>query len=91
MGTYQRLIDDGFNPSIFTQPDPDRLLKEYAGTGTKVRGDIPGLPGYKELVNFEEFIGYAVNPHTGTKTATTYGKIHYATNGVHIVPFSSQN
>ena len=79
------------NRSIWMHPDTERLLKDYAGTGTKVRGDIPGLPGYKELVNFEEFIGYSVNPTTGAKIATTYGKIHYATNGVHIVPFSPPN
>jgi len=88
---YKRLIDDGFNPSIFIHPDPERLLKNYAGTGTKSRGLIPGTPGYQEIVNFEEFIGYSINPQTKIKMATTYGKIHYASDGVHIVPFSPEN
>jgi hypothetical protein len=31
-------------------------------------------------------IGYAVDEATGESTATTWGKIHYAKDGVHIVP-----
>lgn len=42
--------------------------------------------GYKELVNFNEFIGYAIDRETGKKIATTWGKIHYAQDGIHIVP-----
>jgi tetratricopeptide (TPR) repeat protein len=77
--------------SIFTHPDPEQLLRDYAGTGTKARGIIPGSPGYQEIVNFEEFIGYTINSKKETKIATTYGKIHYSTKGAHIVPFSPQN
>lgn len=44
------------------------------------------MPGYKEVVNFEEFIGYVVDEHTKEKIATTWGKIHYSKDGVHIVP-----
>jgi hypothetical protein len=47
---------------------------------------LPGAPGYKEMVSFGEHIGYDVNPRTGEKLATTWGIIHYAKDGIHIVP-----
>lgn len=84
---YEQLIKLNRNPSIFTHPDPERLLRDYAGTGTKKGIEIPGTAGYKEVVNFNEFIGYAVDPITGAKTATTFGKIHYSKEGAHIVPY----
>lgn len=40
----------------------------------------------QEVVDFQEFISYHVNENTGVKTPTTKGKIHYAKDGVHIVP-----
>lgn len=83
---YKDLKKRGEHPSIFKHPDPDRLLREHAGTGIKNVGDIPGMPGYKEIVDFGEFIGYSVNEKTGKKLATTRGKIHYGKDGVHIVP-----
>jgi filamentous hemagglutinin len=46
----------------------------------------PGEPGYKEIVNFGEEIGYNINMETGVKTPTTWGTIHYSNDGVHIVP-----
>jgi hypothetical protein len=89
---YQERIEIGETPSIFEHPDPNRLIREHAGTGFKDRkgvniGDLPGMPGYKEIVDFGEFIGYAVNPKTRIRTPTTMGKIHYAKDGVHIVPY----
>lgn len=72
--------------SILEHPDPQTLANKYAGTGVKVAGETPGTPGYGEIVNFEEFIGYTMDRETGIKTPTTYGKIHYAKDGVHIVP-----
>lgn len=74
------------NRSILEHPHPEILVKKYAGTGIKDSKIIPGTPGYKEIVNFKEFIGYHVNRKTGAKTPTTWGKIHYATDGIHIVP-----
>ncbi len=65
--------------SIFEHSDPERLIKKFAGTGERdprSTGD-KGQPGYKENVNFQEFI---------ERISTTCGKIHYAKNGVHIVP-----
>jgi hypothetical protein len=38
------------------------------------------MPGYKEIVDFNEFIGYAVNMKTGEKLATTrFRDDYYAT------------
>jgi len=74
--------------SILKHPHPERLIQEYAGTGIKAprSGHIPGAPGYVEIVDFEEFIGFKINPDTGEKIATSVGKIHYAKDGVHVVP-----
>ncbi|NNM43502.1 MAG: hypothetical protein HKM07_04090 [Chlamydiae bacterium] len=83
-------FDPSVNRSIFTHPNPEKLAKKYAGKGTRaqrVKGDIlPGSHGYAEVVNFEEVIGYNVTPSTSEKTLTTWGKIHYAKDGIHIVP-----
>ena len=79
-----------YNPnnakSILEHPDPQVLVNKFAGTGIKVNNVQPGLTGYQEKVNFGEFIGYVVDRKTGTQTPTTWGKIHYAKDGVHIVP-----
>jgi len=79
------------NRSIFEHPDPQGLVNKFAGKGTPEEKSIPGSPGYKEVVNFGEFIGYSVNKNTGEKIATTWGKIHYGKNGVHIVPTNPRN
>lgn len=71
--------------STLTHNDPDQLLKKYAGTGQKVRGN-PGECGYQEIVNFEEQIGFHVDGVTGENIGTSWGKIHYAQDGAHIVP-----
>lgn len=81
-----RNYDPEGGKSIFQHPNPERLVLERAGTGIKESNAIPGTSGYKEVVNFKEFIGYAVDEFSGEKTATTWGKIHYAKGGVHIVP-----
>ena len=78
------------NPSVFIHPNPQELVNKYAGTGFRECG-IAGESGYKEVVNFHEFIGYTVSLETGEKISTTWGKIHYAKNGVHIVPTISRN
>ncbi|MDP1609385.1 MAG: polymorphic toxin type 50 domain-containing protein [Chlamydiales bacterium] len=74
--------------SILEHPDPQRLVKECAGKGRKVSPDskLPGQSGYKEVVDFEEFIGYHVDETTKVKLPTTRGTIHYAQDGVHVVP-----
>jgi len=60
------------NRSIFMNKNPKKLIKKYAGKGIRDNNISPGKPGYKEIVNFKEFIGYDLNPITGEKTATTW-------------------
>ena len=75
-----------FKKSIFEHKNPQKLVDNYAGTGRKMGKRIPGTPGFKEIVDFEESIGYYINPKTGEKVSTTWGAIHYAKDGTHIVP-----
>lgn len=77
---------DSKNKSIFTHSDPQKLACDFGGKGMRVGNKRPGTPGYKEIVDFGEFIGYTIHPDTGEKIATTWGKIHYAKDGIHIVP-----
>jgi len=79
------------NRSIFTHDDPEQLVKKFAGTGIKDSPAAPGTSGYKEVVNFEEKIGLVVDVVTGEQFETCWGKIHYAKDGVHIVPFKPKN
>lgn len=72
--------------SILEHPDPEALIRKFAGKGIKDTTHLPGNPGYKEIVNFKEFIGYHVERATGEKIPTSWGKIHYSRNGAHIVP-----
>jgi tetratricopeptide (TPR) repeat protein len=88
---YENLIKNPEkSPSIFEHPDPNRLLREFGGTGIKKVGDFPGTAGYVEIVDFGEFIGYAVEKETRIRTATTLGKVHYAKDGAHIVPYTKK-
>jgi tetratricopeptide (TPR) repeat protein len=72
--------------SILAHSDIQRLVNEFKGTGMRWRGEIPGAPGYIEVVDFHEFIGFDVNPDTYIRTPTSWGKIHYSKSGVHVVP-----
>lgn len=72
--------------SILSHSNPQKLIDEFAGKGMKITDLPPGVPGYQEVVNCGECIGYVVNVDTGEKIATNWGKIHYAKDGVHIVP-----
>lgn len=72
--------------SELTDPSPQRLLDDGAGTGQQL-GDRPvGSAGSKERVDFGKEIGNYVDPATGEKTPTTMGLIHYGSDGAHIVP-----
>ena len=71
------------NKSIFTHKNPQKLIKDFAGTGLKDSSSLPGIPGYKEVVDFGEVIGYDVHPQIyGHMTPTTWGKIHYSKDGL---------
>ena len=74
------------NKSILKHSDPQKLIDNFAGTGTKIGKTTFGEPGFKELINFNEDIGYYVYRETGEKFSTTWGIIHYAKDGTHIVP-----
>lgn len=71
--------------TLFTHHDPKSLLEECAGKGRMAGHGFPGNPVFKEEVNFHEFIGIVEGAHK-EKIATTWGVIHYAPDGVHIVP-----
>ncbi len=77
--------DSKLNKSILTHPNPQSLIDKYAGTGLREFGTA-GKAGYKEVVDFNEYIGYYVHEITGENILSKRGKIHYAKDGVHIVP-----
>jgi len=70
---------------IFEHPDPQRLVNEFAGTGQRLNHEIPGKPGYKERVDFQEYIGIWKNEE-GLALPTTRGSISYGKDGTHIIP-----
>jgi hypothetical protein len=41
-----------------THPNPQQLANDFAGTGISTKNVLPGNPGFHEIVNFEEVIGY---------------------------------
>jgi hypothetical protein len=71
--------------SIMEHPDPELLLKKYAGKGRRETG-VPGEPGYRETVDFEEIIGIWKTEKGLQELPTTRGTIHYGKKGAHIVP-----
>lgn len=73
--------------SILTHPDPESLLKKFAGKGTPIQNRKIGNPDYREKVDFGEFIGYHIDKNTGIQTPTNFGEIRYSSDGgAHIVP-----
>ncbi len=76
------------NKSIFEHQDASGLLKKNAGTGTPKRGEM-GKPGYQELIDFKERIGFWVS-EDGLQLPTTKGAIHYSNKGAHIVPMNPE-
>jgi hypothetical protein len=72
--------------TIDSNIDVQKLVNNYAGTGS-VKGKIPlGQPGSKENISTNQFIGkyydHNINMFVPTKNFT----IHYSKKGVHIVP-----
>ena len=62
-----------------TAKEAQELINEFAGKG-QMKGSC------KEVVNCGKIIGECVDNRTGMKKPTTWGKIHYSKDGVHIVP-----
>ncbi|MFL0251969.1 polymorphic toxin type 50 domain-containing protein [Clostridium neuense] len=75
---YNQAVNAGQQKSILTG-DADKLLDEFAGTGTKVSE-------YKERVDFGQVIGKFYDIKTGLYEETTMGMITYGKNGAHIIP-----
>lgn len=71
--------------SIWEHPDPEGLLRKFAGKGIPHRGE-PGLPNYKEVVDFGDRIGIWRDKAGKQALPTTRGTIHYSNKGAHIVP-----
>lgn len=76
-----------FDPSksVFTHPNPQELLTNFAGKGQAVGGRKIGFPDYREKIDFKEIIGYCKN-NNGELIPTTCGRIHYSNKGAHIIP-----
>ncbi len=73
--------------SMMTDPDPQILVDQWAGTGRAVN-DVPiGDPGSKERVEFGKVIGIYVDPLTRDAVPTSKGIIVYDRRGnAHIIP-----
>ncbi|MBA3957037.1 MAG: tetratricopeptide repeat protein [Parachlamydiaceae bacterium] len=71
--------------SVFTHPHPEKLLKNFGGTGVPHRG-IAGDHGFKETIDFKEIIGIWKSKDGTLSAPTTRGTIHYGGKGGHIVP-----
>lgn len=62
------------------------LIERYAGTGV-LKMDRNGQWTHTEIImDNDEVIGVAVNNRTGAEAPTTVFKIHYASDGAHLVP-----
>lgn len=72
--------------SILEHKNPQILVDKFHGKGFRENHLHPGMPGAREVVNFHEPIGCYYDRDTQTLISTSWGKIHYAKSGVHIVP-----
>lgn len=61
------------------------LVRKYAGTG-RMQRDGKDRWVHKEIITGDEIIGVSIDPATGHEQETKKFVIHYAKNGVHIVP-----
>ena len=72
--------------NIITHEDSQKLLNKYALTGMRRNSIKIAEPGYQEIVNCKEVVGYAIDPKTGGKIPTTWIRINYLKNGTYIIP-----
>lgn len=83
---YEKKGETG--PSYLTIP-PDQiepLVKQYAGTGGITLNNKGEWDKRETILDNEIVIGKAVNNLNGIEADTTVFRIHYAKDGVHIVP-----
>lgn len=73
--------NDESQPSHLTYPDPEALLKEYAGTGKAYGSYEPGETGFKEVIECDEIIGEWFDRNTKKYLPTKRATIHYDKNG----------
>ena len=77
-----------YGPSKVTITDDEilELVKQYSGSG-KIKYNKAGEWDNKEcIIDNDKIIGVVVNNINGNSAGTSVFKIHYAKNGVHIVP-----
>jgi tetratricopeptide (TPR) repeat protein len=73
--------------STFEHNDAQGLLTNFAGKGKAANNMTVGSPGYRERIDFGEFIGYYISDSDKTlKIPTSKGIIHYSKSGAHIIP-----
>lgn len=65
--------------------EAQQLVNKYAGTG-ELKRDRAGKWTNKEFISADKKIGVVVDQQTGKEYPTSRFSIHYAKNGVHIVP-----
>lgn len=80
---YERRISRGDTPSILTA-DAEELVRMYAGKGELVM--FNGKWKKTEVISHSSIVGIYINKRYGLRYETKSARIHYATNGVHIVP-----
>lgn len=76
---------EGRSYLVISESEAQDLVNRYAGTG-ELKRDKNGKWTNKEFVKADQKIGVVVSPETGEETETSKFSIHYAKNGVHIVP-----
>lgn len=77
-----------YGPSYITVSDEEilQLVKEYSGTG-KITYDRKGNWNSQEIITTnDKIVGVVMDNRNGNSAETSVFKIHYAKDGVHIVP-----
>jgi hypothetical protein len=73
--------------TIDSNIDVQQLVNNYAGTGREIPTGRPlGTPGSKENISTNKVIGQYYDVTKKSFVPTKKFTIHYAKNGVHIVP-----
>ena len=84
-----RLVAKGeYGPSYLTISDAKalELANRYKGTGIIKLNKEGKWNGQEVITDNDEIVGVVVNNLTGVSAETTVFKIHYAEDGIHIVP-----
>lgn len=71
---------------LATGVNPQALVNQYAGTGRATNNVLLGQAGSKEVIVTNKVVGNYIDDKGNDFGLTTNFTIHYAKNGVHIVP-----